>query len=173
MRPKRCLHFEFFSMKKPPAKNPAPKLHQVSEKALMPTKKLFTVVWLSIKRWQDQMNAPRKVSPFWFFFNEKAYTAKYLAPKLHQVSDKASMPTKKLITVVWSSIKRRRDQMNWTFFSMKKSSAKELALKLYQVSEKALMHPKKLINVVWSSIKRWRDQMNAPQQVSPFWNLSQ
>ena len=44
-------------MKNPSAKNPAPKLHQVSEKAFMPTKKLFSVVWLSIKRWRDQMNA--------------------------------------------------------------------------------------------------------------------
>ena len=55
---------KIFSMKKPPEKNLAPKLHQISEKALMPTKKLITVVWSSIKRWRDQMNAPQKVSPF-------------------------------------------------------------------------------------------------------------
>ena len=35
---------KIFSMKKPPEKNLAPKLHQISEKALMPTKKLITVV---------------------------------------------------------------------------------------------------------------------------------
>ena len=45
------LILDFFSMKKPSAKNLAPKLHQVSEKALMPPKKLITVVWSSIKRW--------------------------------------------------------------------------------------------------------------------------
>ena len=92
-------------MKKPSAKNPAPKLHQVIVKAFMPTKKLFTVVWLSIERWRDQMNALLKVSPFGIFFNEKTFE-KNLSPKLHQVSDKASMPTKKLTTVVLSSIER-------------------------------------------------------------------
>ena len=57
---------KIFSMKKPSEKNLAPKLHQISEKALMPTKKLITVVWSSIKRQRDQMN--------WnFFFNERAF----------------------------------------------------------------------------------------------------
>ena len=92
-------------------KNPAPKLHQVIVKAFMPTKKLFTVVWLSIERWRDQMNALLKVSPFGIFFNEKTFE-KNLSPKLHQVSDKASMPTKKLTTVVLSSIERWWYQMN-------------------------------------------------------------
>ena len=55
-------------MKKPSAKNLAPKLHQVSEKALMPPKKLITVVWASTKRWRDQINAPQQVSPFRIFF---------------------------------------------------------------------------------------------------------
>ena len=113
----------FLSMKKPSVKNPAPKLHQVSVKAFMPTKKLFTVVWLSIERWRDQMNALLKVSPFWIFFNEKTF-GKNLSPKLHQVSDKASMPTKKLITAVFSSIERWWYPMNtsqkgspfWIFF---------------------------------------------------------
>ena len=59
---------KIFSMKKPSEKNLAPKLHQISEKALMPTKKLITVVWSSIKRWRDQMNAPQQVSPFRIFF---------------------------------------------------------------------------------------------------------
>ena len=60
---------KIFSMKKPPEKNLAPKLHQISEKALMPTKKLITVVWSSIKRWRDQMNCLH----FGFFFNEIAF----------------------------------------------------------------------------------------------------
>ena len=63
---------KIFSTKKPSEKNLAPKLHQISEKALMPTKKLITVVWSSIKRWQDQMNCLH----FRIFFNEKAFGKK-------------------------------------------------------------------------------------------------
>ena len=121
--PKGVPIMKFFSMKKPPAKNIAPKLHPVSHKALMPAKTLITVVWSNIKRWRDQMNAPQLASQFWIFFQWKAF-GKSPAPKLYQVSEKALMPPKKLINVVWSSIKRLRDQMNapqqvfplWNFF---------------------------------------------------------
>ena len=41
---------------------------------------------------------------FEFFFNEKAF-GKSIAPKLHEVSEKVLMPTKKLIIVVWSILK--------------------------------------------------------------------
>ena len=123
--PKGVPIMNFFN-EKPSAKNPASKLHQVSEKAFMPKKKLFTVVWLSIKRWRDQMNAPLKVSPFWIYSNEKTF-GKNLSPKLHQVSDKASTPTKKVITAVLSSIERWWYQINtsqkvsplWIFFQWK------------------------------------------------------
>ena len=75
--PKGVPPLNFCSMKKPSAKKLTPKLHQVSEKALMPTKKLRIVVWSSIKRWRDQINAPQQVSPhFEFFFNEKAFGKK-------------------------------------------------------------------------------------------------
>jgi len=42
--PKGVPILKFFSMKKPSAKNPAPKLFQVSYQAIIPTKKLITVV---------------------------------------------------------------------------------------------------------------------------------
>ena len=56
-------------------------LREVSVKAFMPTKKLFTVVWLSIERWRDQMNALLKVSPFGIFFQWKNLRKKSL-PKI-------------------------------------------------------------------------------------------
>ena len=59
---------KFLSMKKPSAKNLAPKLHQVSEKALMHPKKLITVVWLSIKRWRDQKECAPTGVPISIFF---------------------------------------------------------------------------------------------------------
>ena len=68
MPPNRCPHFEIFSMKKPSANNLAPKLHQVSEKALMHPKKLITVVWLSIKRWRDQKECAPTGVPISIFF---------------------------------------------------------------------------------------------------------
>ena len=71
MRPNRRPNFEIFFNEKAFGKSLAPKLHQVSEKALMPTKKLITVVWSSIKRLRDQMNAPQQVPPFWNFFQWK------------------------------------------------------------------------------------------------------
>ena len=91
--------------------------------------------------------------------------AKNLSPKLHQVSEKALMPTKNLLLSCGQALKDC--EIKWMppnrcphfeIFSMKKPSANNLAPKLHQVSEKALMHPKKLITVVWLSIKRWRDQ---------------
>ena len=42
---------------------------------------------------------------FEIFFNDKAF-GKKLAPKLHQVNEKALMTPKKHIAVVWSSIER-------------------------------------------------------------------
>ena len=66
-------------MEKPSAKNLAPQLHQVSKKALMLTKKLITVVWLSIKRLHGQMNAFQQVSPFEIFSMKKP-SAKNPAP---------------------------------------------------------------------------------------------
>ena len=80
-----------FSMKKPSAINPAPKLHQVIEKAFMPTEKNFTVVWLSIKRWRDRMNSLLKVSPFWISFNEKTFE-KNLSPKWHDQRKSLLLP---------------------------------------------------------------------------------
>ena len=59
--------FEFFSMKKPSANNLAPKLHHVTEKALMHPKKLITVVWLSIKRWRDQKECAPTCVPISIF----------------------------------------------------------------------------------------------------------
>ena len=68
MPPNRCPHYEIFSMKKPSANNLAPKLHQVSEKALMHPKQLITVVWLSIKRWRDQKECAPTGVPISIFF---------------------------------------------------------------------------------------------------------
>ena len=65
--------------------------------------------------------------PIMKFFSMKKPPAKNITQKLHPVSHKALMPAKTLITVVWSNIKRWRDQKNapqlasqfWIFFQWK------------------------------------------------------
>ena len=79
--PKSVLILIFFQWRSRRQKISPPKLHQVSEKASMPTKKLITDVWSSIKRWRDQMISPQRVFPLQNFFSKKAF-AKKSRPKI-------------------------------------------------------------------------------------------
>ena len=85
---------------------------------------------------------PNRRPNFDNILNEKVFE-KISPPKLYQVSEKALMPKKKLITVVWSSIKRRRDQMNWTFFFNEKVFGKRTRPKIISSQRKSLNASKK------------------------------
>ena len=112
MRPKRCPHFEIFFNEKALGKKSRPKITSCQRKSLNANEKAYySRVVKHQKMARSNERATTGVPILNFFFNENAFR-KNLAPKLHQVSEKALMHPKKLITVVWSSIKRWRDQMN-------------------------------------------------------------
>ena len=91
-------HFEIFVNKKAFGKKSRPKITSSQRKSKTPTKKLIVVVWSSIKRLRDQMNAPQQEPILKKNFNEKSF-GKNIAPELHRVSEKALMPPRKLINV--------------------------------------------------------------------------